>query len=76
MLEGNVLTPKLVGEKVRLHPVWVMFALLAGASLFGFLGVLIAVPTAAIIGVLVRFGIQKYKESALYLGTVKPQKNA
>lgn len=76
MLEGNVLTPKLVGEKVGLHPVWVMFALLAGASLFGFLGVLIAVPTAAIIGVLVRFGIQKYKESALYLGTVKPNKNA
>lgn len=76
MMEGNVLTPKLVGEKVGLHPVWVMFALLTGASLFGFLGVLIAVPTAAIIGVLVRFGIQKYKESALYLGTVKPQKNA
>lgn len=68
MLEGNVLTPKLVGEKVGLHPVWVMFALLAGAALFGFLGVLIAVPAAAIIGVLVRFGIQKYMESPLYLG--------
>ncbi len=68
MLEGNVLTPKLVGEKVGLHPVWVMFALLAGASLFGFLGVLIAVPTAAIIGVLVRFGVQKYKACRLYLG--------
>lgn len=76
MLEGNVLTPKLVGKKVGLHPVWVMFALLAGASLFGFLGVLIAVPTAAIIGVLVRFSIQKYKESALYLGAAKPRKNA
>ncbi len=69
MLEGNVLTPKLVGEKVGLHPVWVMFALLVGATLFGFLGVLIAVPVAAIIGVLVRFGVQKYKESSLYLGT-------
>lgn len=68
MLEGNILTPKLVGEKVGLHPVWVMFALLAGATLFGFLGVLIAVPAAAIIGVLVRFGVQKYKESSLYLG--------
>lgn len=76
MLEGNVLTPKLVGEKVGLHPVWVMFALLTGAGLFGFLGVLIAVPTAAIIGVLVRFGIQKYKESALYLGAVRPEENA
>ena len=75
MLEGNVLTPKLIGEKVGLHPVWVMFALLAGATLFGFLGVLIAVPTAAIIGVLVRFGIRKYKESALYLGAEKPQEN-
>ena len=73
MLEGNVLTPKLVGEKVGLHPVWVMFSLLAGASLFGFLGVLIAVPVAAIIGVLVRFGIQKYKESLLYLGKGEPQ---
>ncbi len=71
MLEGNVLTPKLVGEKVGLHPVWVMFALLAGATLFGFLGVLIAVPAAAIIGVLVRFGIQKYMESPLYLGTAE-----
>lgn len=69
MLEGNVLTPKLVGEKVGLHPVWVMFALLAGAALFGFLGVLIAVPVAAIIGVLVRFGIRKYLQSPLYLGT-------
>lgn len=76
MLEGNVLTPKLVGEKVGLHPVWVMFALLAGAALFGFLGVLIAVPTAAIIGVLVRFGIQKYMESPLYLGTPEQENNA
>ncbi len=75
-MEGNVLTPKLVGEKVGLHPVWVMFALLAGATLFGFLGVLIAVPAAAIIGVLVRFGIQKYMESALYLGTVEQNQNA
>ena len=71
LLEGNVLTPKLIGEKVGLHPVWVMFALLAGASLFGFLGVLIAVPTAAIIGVLVRFGVQKYKKSRLYLGAAE-----
>lgn len=71
MMEGNVLTPKLIGDKVGLHAVWVMFALLAGGTLFGFLGVLIAVPVAAVIGVLVRFGIQKYKESALYLGGVQ-----
>ena len=68
-LEGNFLTPKLIGDKIGLHPVWIMFALLAGASLFGFLGVLLAVPTAAVIGVLVRFAVGKYKESSLYLDT-------
>lgn len=66
-LEGNFLTPKLVGESVGLHPVWVMFALLAGGVLLGFLGLMLAVPVAAIIGVLVRHGIQKYKKSSLYL---------
>ncbi|HEX9327435.1 MAG TPA: AI-2E family transporter, partial [Reyranella sp.] len=54
MMEGNVLSPKLVGDRVGLHPVWIMFALLAGGSLFGFVGILIAVPTAAVIGVIVR----------------------
>jgi len=66
-LEGNFLTPKLVGESVGLHPVWVMFALLAGGVLLGFLGLMLAVPVAAIIGVLVRHGVQKYKMSSLYL---------
>src|SRR6202008_3608851 len=54
MLEGNVLSPKLVGDRVGLHPVWIMFALLAGGSLFGFVGVLVAVPTAAVLGVVGR----------------------
>ncbi|NIA70279.1 AI-2E family transporter [Pelagibius litoralis] len=67
-IEGNVLTPKLVGEKVGLHPVWVMFALLAGGSLFGFVGVLLAVPVAAIVGVGVRFGIGQYRVSHYYTG--------
>ncbi len=67
-VEGNFLTPKLVGESVGLHPVWVMFALLAGGSLFGFTGILIAVPVAAMIGVLVRFFLSRYRESAYYLG--------
>jgi len=67
-LEGNILSPKLVGETVGLHPVWVMFALLAGGSLFGFLGLLIAVPVAAAIGVLLRFAIRRYMESALHGG--------
>ena len=65
-LEGNFLTPKLVGDSIGLHPVWVMFALLAGGVLLGFLGLMIAVPLAAVIGVLVRFAITKYKQSSLY----------
>jgi predicted PurR-regulated permease PerM len=68
MMEGNVLSPKLVGDRVGLHPVWIMFALLAGGSLFGFVGVLIAVPTAAVIGVVVRHLIGRYRESAIYRG--------
>jgi predicted PurR-regulated permease PerM len=68
-VEGNVLTPKLVGDRVGLHPVWVMFALLAGGSLFGFLGVLLAVPVAAVIGVLVRFLLGQYLASRYYRGT-------
>ncbi|MDI1285509.1 MAG: AI-2E family transporter [Reyranella sp.] len=68
-MEGNVLSPKLVGDRVGLHPVWIMFALLAGGSLFGFVGVLIAVPTAAVIGVVVRHLIGRYRESAIYRGS-------
>lgn len=67
-LEGNLLSPKLVGDRVGLHPVWIMFALLAGGALFGFVGILIAVPTAAVIGVIVRHLIGRYRESALYRG--------
>jgi predicted PurR-regulated permease PerM len=63
-----VLTPRLVGEKVGLHPVWVLFALFAGGALFGFVGVLLAVPGAAAIGVIVRFAIERYRDSPLYLG--------
>lgn len=66
-VEGNFLTPKLVGDNVGLHPVWVMFALLAGGVLLGFLGLMIAVPVAAIIGVLMRYAINNYKKSSLYL---------
>ncbi|MGE5514672.1 MAG: AI-2E family transporter [Bacteroidota bacterium] len=66
--EGNFLTPKLVGDKVGLHPVWIMFALLAFAALFGFVGLLLAVPVAAVIGVLVRFALGRYLSSPLYHG--------
>jgi len=67
-LEGNLLAPKLVGESVGLHPVWLIFALLAFGYLFGFVGLLVAVPLAATIGVLARFSLQRYRESALYTG--------
>ncbi|MGF1610970.1 MAG: AI-2E family transporter [Kiloniellales bacterium] len=67
-VEGNVLTPKLVGGRVGLHPVWVIFALLAGGALFGFVGVLLAVPVAAVIGVLMRFSLQRYLASDIYGG--------
>ena len=66
--EGNILQPKLVGTSIGLHPVWLMFALLAFASLMGFTGMLIAVPVAAAIGVLVRFGLKRYLDSDLYKG--------
>lgn len=67
-LEGNVITPKLVGESVGLHPVWLLFALSAFGSLFGFVGMLVAVPVAAAIGVLARFGLTRYTDSILYRG--------
>jgi predicted PurR-regulated permease PerM len=67
-LEGYILSPKLVGAKVGLHPVWLMFSLLAFGYLFGFVGLLIAIPLAAAIGVLVRFAIRKYTESPVYTG--------
>lgn len=68
VLEQQVLTPKIVGEKVGLHPLWMLFGMLSGAVLFGFVGVLLAVPLAAVIGVLVRFAISRYKQSAYYNG--------
>ena len=68
-IEGNILTPKLVGNSVGLHPVWLIFALSAFGSLFGFVGMLVAVPVAAAIGVFTRFGIEQYQASLLYRGT-------
>src|SRR5829696_8227246 len=67
-LEGNILSPKLVGASVGLHPVWLMFALFAFGTLFGFVGLLLAVPLAAIVGVLGRFALRQYLASALYHG--------
>src|SRR5947209_843460 len=67
-LEGYVLAPKLVGESVGLHPVWLMFALFAFGYLLGFVGLLIAVPLAAVIGVLARFALKQYLSSPFYTG--------
>ena len=66
--EGNVLTPKLVGGSVGLHPVWLILALTVFGALFGFVGMLVAVPLAAAIGVFVRFLTEKYTDSRLYKG--------
>lgn len=67
-IEGNILQPRLVGKSVGLHPVWLMFALFAFGALFGFVGLLIAVPASAAVAVLVRFAIARYLESPLYKG--------
>jgi predicted PurR-regulated permease PerM len=65
-IEGGVLTPKLIGEKVGLHPVWVLFAVFAGATLMGFVGVFIAVPVAAVVAVVGRYGLERYLQSRYY----------
>ncbi len=66
VIEGNFLTPYLVGGSVGLHPVWLIFSLAAFGSLFGFAGLLVAVPAAAVVGVLTRYFLARYRESALY----------
>jgi len=67
-IEGNILQPRLVGSSIGVHPVWLIFALFAFGSLFGFVGVLLAVPVTAAIGVLVRFAIERYQMSGIYWG--------
>ena len=69
-MEGNIVTPKLVGDSVGLHPLWLLFALSAFGTLFGFVGMLVAVPVAAVIGVVARFLIDQYLHGALYKGVV------
>lgn len=67
-MEGMVLTPLLVGDRIGLHPVAVIFAVLAGGQLFGFLGVLLALPAAAVIAVVLRYLHERYRDSSLYSG--------
>ena len=66
--EGNILSPRLIGGSVGLHPVTLMFALFAFGYLFGFVGMLLAVPAAAAIAVVMRFLLAQYLQSRLYLG--------
>ncbi len=68
MLEGYVLTPRIVGDRIGLHPVAVIFAIMAGGQLFGFLGMLLALPVAAVTNVLLRFAHERYTHSHLYAG--------
>lgn len=74
-VEGNILSPKLLGKSVGVHPVWLMFALFAFGSILGFVGLLIAVPLAAAVGVLARFALDRYLQSTLYDGGT-PQINS
>ena len=68
VVEGNILTPKLVGNSVGLHPVWLLLALSVFGSIFGFVGLLVAVPVAASLGVITRFAVAEYKSGRLYRG--------
>jgi len=63
IIEGNLVTPKLIGKKVGLHPMWIIFGLLTGGTLMGFVGVLLAVPITAVIGVLVKFTLEEYRKN-------------
>ena len=75
-LEGYIIAPKLVGESIGVHPVWLMFALFAFAYLFGFVGMLLAVPLAAALGVIVRFGLRRYFQSPIYTGAERTAASA
>lgn len=68
MLEGTVLSPRILGQSVNLHPVWVLLAIIVGGSFFGFFGMLIAVPVAAVLQVFLRHGLAWYKQSIIYQG--------
>lgn len=68
VVADHLLTPRIMGDRLALHPLWVIFGIIAGGALFGFVGLLVAVPVSAVVGVLARFAIRRYKQSQLYLG--------
>ncbi len=69
LVDGNFLTPRLVGSRIGLHPAWLIFALIAFGYLFGFVGMLVAVPLSAVVGVVVRTLMAQYAESDFYQGS-------
>jgi predicted PurR-regulated permease PerM len=72
ILDATVITPKILGGKLGLRPLWIIVALMAGGELFGFLGMLLAVPTAAVLKILVLYTVDRYKSSSLFLDGVAP----
>jgi len=68
-LDAAILSPNIVGSKIGLHPVWLIFALLAFSYLFGFLGLIVAVPVAAALGVITRYALKRYLGSSMYTGS-------
>lgn len=75
VLEGYLLIPYFVGDRIGLHPVWVIFSLLAGGVLYGFVGILFALPVAAALGVIVRYCLELYLKSSYYLGQTSFHQN-
>jgi len=74
-LEGMLLTPMLVGDRIGIHPVAIIFAVLAGGQLFGFVGVLLALPVAAVLAVIVRHLHRRYLDSSVYLASTTEDEN-
>ncbi|MEK7801290.1 MAG: AI-2E family transporter, partial [Pseudomonadota bacterium] len=65
-IEGNFIAPKLMGDSVGMHPLWIIFVLMAGGSLMGLMGMFLAVPIAASVGVLAGFALDEYKKSRYF----------
>ena len=72
LVSDYVVTPRVVGDRIDVHPLWILFGFFAGAALFGFAGMLASVPACAVVGVVARFALQHYKRSAFYRGAGAP----
>mgnify|MGYP000980216421 CR=1 FL=1 len=72
LFRSSVLTPNLIGERVGLHPAWVLFAVFAGGEMMGVVGIFLAVPVAAVVAVVARWAVDRYLDSPLYGTSVPP----